>query len=292
MSLGITRLCIGCTRAAQRVLTCRCLNSFIICVVVAHIAGLVSSRAFGQTPRVSTLFATVSEDSTGRPLSSAEVVLPDLHRTGRANWLGEVVLDSVPRGRQRVRVRVFGYAPADVPIVFSGDTVGVSFVLQPLARMLDTLRVTAARVPRRLQEFDWRRRIGVGRYLTDRQLDSVASRDFQTVMTERFPGLQVISIGTGRRILASTRGGCGGDPSRLVNQYGGKGSSGGGSGCQNSAPCPVIVYLDGADQGEADLDILRTWDLAGIEYYSGSQVPVQYRISGASCGVMLLWSRD
>src|SRR5438045_9369033 len=98
MSLGITRLCIGCTRAAQRVLTCRCLNSFIICVVVAHIAGLVSSRAFGQTPRLSTLFATVSEDSTGRRLLSAEVVLPDLHRTARQTWCRAVVRVVARRG--------------------------------------------------------------------------------------------------------------------------------------------------------------------------------------------------
>jgi hypothetical protein len=37
--------------------------------------------------------------------------------------------------------------------------------------------------------------------------------------------------------------------------------------------------------------MIRTWDLAAVEYYDGSQVPVQYRTRAYECGVLLLWSK-
>jgi hypothetical protein len=49
--------------------------------------------------------------------------------------------------------------------------------------------------------------------------------------------------------------------------------------------CPVQVYLDGVALGKEYPDWVRTWDLAAVEYYSGTQVPVQYR---GGCGVFLL----
>jgi hypothetical protein len=274
----------------------RCLNSTSLghaaCCAIACIglAGPLQSLA-AQSRHLTTLFATVADGATGTPLSTAEVIVPDLRRIGRANWLGKVLVVDVPSGVHRVRVRVFGYQPIEVPVAFQGDTVGVNFMLKALPPMLDTVRVTAAQVPMHLQEFESRRRTGLGRYLSHAQLDSAGSRDFETVMTMRFPGLQVVELSAGRRILVSTRGGCGADPSRLPNRYGAAGGGAGGAGCANSAPCPVIVRLDGMDLGDADLDIVRTWDLAGVEYYSGSQVPVRYRTSGSACGVMLLWSK-
>jgi hypothetical protein len=44
-------------------------------------------------------------------------------------------------------------------------------------------------------------------------------------------------------------------------------------------------------QEDVDLDFIRTWDLAGVEFYNGASVPVRYRVSGSGCGVVLLWSR-
>ena len=55
-------------------------------------------------------------------------------------------------------------------------------------------------------------------------------------------------------------------------------------------PCFVQVYLDGLKLN-SDIELIRTQDLYGVEYYTGASVPVQYRISGAACGVLLAWSR-
>ena len=45
-------------------------------------------------------------------------------------------------------------------------------------------------------------------------------------------------------------------------------------------PCFVQVYLDGLKLN-SDIELIRTQDLYGVEYYTGASVPVQYRISGA-----------
>ena len=49
-------------------------------------------------------------------------------------------------------------------------------------------------------------------------------------------------------------------------------------------------YLDGLKLN-SDIELIRTQDLYGVEYYTGASVPVQYRISEAACGVLLAWSR-
>jgi hypothetical protein len=53
----------------------------------------------------------------------------------------------------------------------------------------------------------------------------------------------------------------------------------------------VRVLLDEIDVSD-DVDFLaKTWDLAGVEYYSATNAPVQYRDGRAGCGVLLLWSK-
>jgi hypothetical protein len=51
------------------------------------------------------------------------------------------------------------------------------------------------------------------------------------------------------------------------------------------------VWLDNINLGESDPGLIRTWDLSGVEYYTGNSVPARYRTSGAACGVVLLWSK-
>jgi hypothetical protein len=61
--------------------------------------------------------------------------------------------------------------------------------------------------------------------------------------------------------------------------------------CFSSKPCLVQTYLDGMRLSEEDFDLVRTWDLAAVEYYSGATVPARYREAGSACGVMLVWSK-
>ena len=298
------------------------LSATFLCVA----ASLVATRAAAQTPATTVLVVGVSDLTTGQALQGAEVVFPELGRSARTDGLGEARVPGIPVGSHRIRVRFIGYAAADTTLPFEADTTGIVFRLERTAVTMDAVEVKAEG-PSRLRDFDVRRLQGVGKFLTADQLAKEAHRDFGVVAMTRFPGLQVVHDGDGRPHIASIRGSCGvgSSPSealRVGSQGGGSGGRGaattggtptgvpgsGGSGqgassdppvgsafsagsCTPNKGCIVQTYLDDILLDEADFDIIETWDLAGVEYYSGAQVPVRYRISGAACGVMLLWSK-
>ena len=56
--------------------------------------------------------------------------------------------------------------------------------------------------------------------------------------------------------------------------------------------CEFMLYVDGIRISVSDLNSLRVADYAGIESYSGSQVPMQYNSTGSACGVLLFWSKE
>jgi hypothetical protein len=300
--------------------------SILLATVLLFASLFVTAPAAAQTQATTVLVVGVSDFATGHALQGAEVVFPDLGRSARTDGLGEARIPGIPVGSHRIRVRFIGYAAADTTLPFEADTTGIVFRLERTAVKLDAVEVKADG-PSRLREFESRRLQGIGKFLTAGQLAKEGNREFGVVAMTRFPGLQVVHDGDGRPHIASTRGSCGvgSSPSealRAGSQGGGSGGRGaattggsptgvpgsGGSGqgastdppvgsafsagsCTPNKGCIVQTYLDDILLDEADFDIIATWDLAGVEYYSGAQVPVRYRISGAACGVMLLWSK-
>lgn len=301
----------------------------------AIVAGALLFAALAITPRqavqaqsTTVVVAGVSDVMTGQALQGAEIVFPELGRAARTDGLGEARIAGIPIGNHRIRVRFIGYAAADTVLPFQGDTTGIVFRLERSAVRMEAIEVKAT-APSRLRDFEARRLIGLGKYMTIDQLEKEGDRDFGVVAMSRFPGLRVVHDGDGRPHIASMRGSCGvgSSPSEAIRPgsngggsggrgaattggtptgvtgSGGSGSSGQGStdppigtaisagSCTPSKPCLVQAYLDDILLDEADFDIISTWDLAGVEYYSGAQVPVRYRVSGSACGVMLLWSK-
>lgn len=302
-------------------------RSALTCALVAAALAVATDRvAVAQSTPVTVLVAGVSDASTGQALEGAEILFPGLRRSGRTDALGEVKIAGIPTGTHRIRVRFLGYTAADTSLPFQGDTTGIVFRLERTVVTMNTVEVSAPG-PSRLRDFEARRRIGLGRYLTIDQLEKESNRDFGVVAMNRFPGLRVVHDGDGRPHIASMRGSCGvgSSPSEAIrpgSRGGGSGGRGGattggtptgvpgsgGSGssgsteppvgtaiaagsCLPSKACLVHVYLDDILLDEADFDVITTWDLAGVEYYSGAQMPARYRTSGSACGVMLLWSK-
>jgi len=284
-------------------------------LTLAHRAalGLVAAAllpaALAAQGRRSTLSVGVANAQTGAPLAGAEVVLPELRLLQRTDSLGQARIEGVPLGTHRVRVRLVGYVASDVQLDFKGDTTGAVFKLEPSAAALPGVAVTVAAVPAGLKDFEVRRKQGIGRFLTEADLTRDADRELMTVASLRFPGLTMRTDESGQTHLAGTRSGCGAatstaSPTRGVDRIGGKAGlkpelgtrdefsdktiSGS---CESTRPCLVQVWLDGINLGETDHGILRTWDLSGVEYFTGNSVPARYRNSGSACGVVLLWSK-
>lgn len=248
------------------------IRSFLTAACVGAIASLVGAGALGaQSGWTTTFIAGVADAETGQPLEGAEVILLGVHRLARANALGEATLDKIPHGPQRVRVRKLGYAPSEVDVAMVGDTAGAVFRLQRSVTQLGAVNVEAEWTPSQMKDVETRRKQGIGRFLTDVELDKDRERDFSLVLTTRFPGLKtMLDIPSGNRVLASTR-------DRV--------------GLAGIAPCFVTVYLDGVDVPRQDIELVRTWDLAAVEFYTPEQVPVRYRTKFYGCGVVLLWSK-
>ena len=272
-----------------------------VSMLLAIVVGPATVR--GQATH-STFTVGVAEAGTGAAIASAEVVLPTLRLIARTDSLGLARLAGVPLGTHRVRVRRLGFVPSDITLKFERDTTDAVFRLERSATTLPAVEVAAETVPVGLRDFETRRKQGIGRFLTETDLSRDASRGFADVATIRFPGLMVKTDEFGRPHVASTRSNCGSAPpdggnsrrgnARILDTGRQPGAGGGATAsgsCYDTRPCFVQVYLDEMKLGEADDDLIRTWDLAGAEYYTGASMPARYRTSGSACGVLLLWSR-
>jgi hypothetical protein len=258
----------------------------------------------------STLSVGVADAESGAPIRGVEVVLPQLRRLVLTDSMGQARIPGIPVGEHRVRVRLLGYEPSEVSLKFAGDTTGAVFRLAKSAGALPSVDVTATAVPAQLKDFEARRKQGIGRFLVESDLAREADRDFTMVASMRFPGLTMRSDSDGQVHVASMRSSCGADggrpgtDNRGVERIGGKpgmkpaiGSRGmdgepqmTGS-CTSERPCLVPIYLDNIPLGEADNNMIRTWDLSGAEYYTANSVPARYRTSGTACGALVLWSK-
>lgn len=229
----------------------------------------IGASAHGQS---TTFVASVADANTHAPIAGADVIVFDGTRMAETNWLGEAAVGGIAWGAHRVRVRKLGYVAADLTLEFAGDTTGQVFLLSESPASLDTVRSTAARVPAYLEPFEARRRLGIGHFLTADQFAAARGLDPQFVIAAHFPGLKIRPGKDGRDILLMTR------PTFTHMQR---------------TACALQVYLDGQIYaGQVDIwNFIRTWDLAGAEYYDGVDTPAQYRIAGSDCGVLLLWSR-
>ncbi len=284
-------------------------------VLAAAALALITGRpARGQG---STLIVGVANVKNGAPITNAEVVITDQARRARTDWMGEARFADVPAGAHEVRVRRIGFSTSDVRVAVKGDSSSVVFMLEEAATALDTVRVMAERLmieSHRL--FERRKTKGLGRFLDEDALSKEGTRDFPLVAVAHFPGLMLITGRGGQWSLASREGSCGVDTSYEELTLNGKvgtpltsqgtqttGNGGGNTqaygqtaahaegSCFSAHPCHVRMFLDNVPVAQSDINIIRTEQLYGAEYYAIGDAPPEYRLSGAACGVLLLWSK-
>jgi hypothetical protein len=177
---------------------------------------------------------------------------------------GRFRITDLPAGRYVLLIRRVGFEPSSAAITITqDDTVRASFTLVRLGTVLDTVVVAGTRLSRKMQEFEQRRKLAEGRFMTAEDIDS----------------LHVVSMGDVLYHLISNRV----RPALRVAV---------------GAPCVHAQwYLDGVllPPSTTTDDLGPPSAMAGIEYYSGpTTIPVQYKsTSGAGfCGVVLMWTKD
>jgi len=208
-------------------------------------------------------------DSTGAPISMVEVGIAGTALRTTTDGTGAFRLSAVPAGTHTIRARRLGFRAVDRTVtVTDSATAPLSITLAALARELDPVVVQAAldRRARYLAGFYERRRMGIGKFITQDRLDAHTGTLPQMLAAE-LPGVRVVS-------------------NRTVNQ---------GIRLRGNS-CPPLLWLDGspAPAAEFDLSTLPLSSLSAIEiYYGPSTVPGEFQLSRGqhACGVVVAWSR-
>ncbi len=189
---------------------------------------------------------------------------------------GRFRITKIPAGQYLVVVKRVGYRPTSGVIdVLPSDTVRVSYTLaEAPVTTLNPVVVTEQSGSMRMQEFEKRRALGVGQFLTQAQIEK-ANTVFSTELMRKFMSVNVSPTNSGPIT----------EYYALSNREGGNPSVG---------ACPMQVFLDQVPLPTPfNLDLLPSpKDLAGIEVYAGaSTIPMQFAGPNRGCGVILVWTK-
>lgn len=228
------------------------------------------SNAVARVTSVLTGTATlrgVARTQGGQPVNGARVTLWGTGVETVSNAAGQYQFADLPEGTYTIEARALGFQPHRAPadLVGSRETV-VDLTLTTLVTSIDTLRVRANRaVP--LEEFERRRKLGFGHFVTEEEL----KRKAPTYMGDIFRGLPGVvtmpgQFGRDRVLIRGT--GMTGD-------------------------CAPAIFLNGlfVNIEDGDLDnIINPKDVRAIELYARtSSIPLQFQTRNG-CGSAVIWT--
>jgi hypothetical protein len=213
----------------------------------------------------------VVTDEELHPLPDATVTVGSSIRVTTSES-GRFQIVGVPPGQYIVLVRRLGFTPATTIVqLMARDTLRPSFMLERSVSSLDTVKVTGRFISPKLKEFEDRRKLGEGQFMTAAQIEQRNPIDARDLL-RTFLGIEI----TKGEVF-----------NRRVNAAYGK--------------CPLSIYVDGIRLYKAalDRDLPSPKDFAGVEVYTGpATIPLQYKSLGGSdtgkdfCGVILFWTKD
>jgi hypothetical protein len=248
----------------------------------------------------------VSDATTSEAIGGARVSLR-LARVGAlTDSLGVAVLTSSRAGLDTVDVRFPGYATVALSTVLrAGETTELAVTLRRDAVTLPTVTVTEKETPREPGlGFNRRQKMGLGHFITRAEIDRHAPTNSADIL-RRVPGVRVQANRAGDHIVTMTR-----STSRCRVHY-----------YVDNMPMPTEELLDAAieqritadasangngaetrararskklnrDLPAFTIDQIPPEMIEAIEVYRGAaEIPVEYRRTGGSCGVVLIWTK-
>jgi hypothetical protein len=219
-------------------------------------------------------------DSTLKPLFGARVSVLRTPISVATGANGRFRITDIPSGQYIIMIRRGGYqATSMVMQVNPEDTVRTSYVLQDAAAELAPVMVTAQRMSPRMKEFEDRRKLGQGEFMTQAQIDQ-HNPPFPTELLRLFSSINVVP----------TSGGGGQSVYYPVSAR-----ATGGMTPTGQAACFMTVYVDNVPMpAPFNLDLLPSpREMAGIEVYAGNAtMPIQYSSLSSGCGIILIWTKD
>lgn len=209
--------------------------------------------------------------SAGRPIAGAEVRVPSSGMSTKTTEDGRFALVGIPSGRIGLEARAVGFLPVRrVVSVAAESPYVVNFRLVQIAQPLDTVAVVGNADRYRTGFTKRRRRAAGGHFLTREMIDASPTRQISEYL-RTVPGVRIRKVGNVSVVELTSRG------ARTVRG------------------CPVSWVLDGMPYEPASFGIdgeIGLDDVESIEVYDAATAPVQMSRFGASCGVVVVWSRE
>lgn len=263
-------------------------------------AACLASGIFVQSAQaqVGSLAGRVFTDSSAVPLAGVEVAIPSAQRTVRTDNRGAFRISGLAPGRYVVLVRMPGYVPLTDTLTIDFDMeVAKDYRLTATITALDSVHVTATSpgLSVRMRTFEGRRAMGIGSFIAPEELRKNEDMTLRFVLA-RLPSLRFVTYGTAT-FAALARGIVSRNLPPAVPW-------------ESASPrqCWVQIYLDGiriyapvaevrgssgAAQAVPNIEDFRVRDLEAIEFYSGpAQTPAELGGTGATCGTLVLWTRE
>lgn len=221
----------------------------------------------------------VVTDSALTPIEGAEIGILRTPLKITTNAQGRFRITDVQLGTYILMLRRFGFSPvASVVSVTAGDTTKVMYSLQKLvAGRLDTVRVTERRESRSMVDFERRRRLGVGRFMTAADIEKRGSIDVGTLLRSFNEIAVVRDDNNGVTSLQSRR-----DQGNMIK-------------AQGAGACATQVIVDNIPMPHSvDVELLpRPREIAGLEVYGGpAGAPSEFGGADRACGMVLIWTKD
>lgn len=226
-----------------------------------------AAAGFAQHDTASTVMGTVT-DSTGEPVSDAEVYVVTSGRAGHTDATGRYAVGQLLQGPTRLRARVPGWEPADTEVTLPprrSET--INFVLKRQAAVLAAVNVTSTQdCPRQsLDGFTCRRRVGLGVFRDAREIAALTPIYFADIF-DGVAGVRRVPLPLDEGIEATTQWRC-------------------------------IVYLEnGRVPSWTNVMRINFLDIVAFEFYdSPESIPAWYRSYAWSgpepCSLIVLWMR-
>lgn len=228
--------------------------------------------------------------ASGEPVGQAVIRIRG-GREVRSLQDGFFALGVVGRGFVSIEVSRDLFLTLDTTIVTERDTVDLRIVLTPRRTIELAPVVVAAERPSGIPGFDQRRGEGFGKFITRSKMDSLGGGSLADALRRTATRLRLVRHCQGGMALASATPGGVSLSSRPHRDPLGT--------CQMPQECYAQLFVDGMRVYSMSLpgvpprlDAFTLGSLEAVEYYAGgSQVPLQFGGTGASCGTLVLWTR-
>ena len=243
----------------------------VLCLLAIGGGSAATAPGLARTqgpPAMAAISGRVIDRITRLPITGAHVLLLGTAHDTASDSVGRFSHPALTSGTYLLQIRAVGYSMTTWVLRLRTDEhVDQEFPIASLALGMDT--VTAVGRPgvmeQRMREFERRRHEGRGAFITEADIQ----RENATTVGD------VLRTAAGVRMLCNSTG-CAVRMTRAAR-----------------GACKPDFYVDGFPSAFATTGGLRTVGVVGIEIYrSLSETPPEFLKAGATCGVIVIWTRS